>query len=833
MLHSFSLKAKLSIFVVLLVGSTGWMITGFVLWHDYRQEQESLRSDGLALAVMLQRVLLDPLRQEDEFHIYELLSSPFSAESAARKRALQHVVLLNDNGVVRASSDPEHIPLLANYDQIEPEFSRLTHLLPTWGASTAPQWFSHDEIHGVYLLVPIGENGVRYGTLLLDYSWQVIFDQFAKRAMETMAVITMMSLLLMLLSHRLAMRFSRPLLRLISEMHALSSARNWGVSSDPHRVDEVARLQDTFQKFKQGLLTAEQQRDEARQWERLALAALNHSSQGVIITTLDANIIYVNNTFCRNVGYTRDEVLGRNPRLLQSGKTPPESYQLLWAALNAGQGWQGELINRRKDGTEYIELLTISLIRREDGSVTHYLAIQEDISERRATEERIRHLAEHDALTGLPNRVLLEDRLAQAIKAAERNHENLALMFVDLDNFKQVNDLLGHHQGDRLLKMAAQRLQEAVRASDTVARLGGDEFVLLAPANQEEALLLATKVVQVLSQPYFQTGGTELSVSASVGISLYPTHGQSAEELTMYADIAMYQAKGAGRNIFCLYEPLMQGKLREHVELDRELRIALVEQQFVLHYQPQFDLQTGEIGGLEALIRWQHPQLGLVYPGHFITAAESSGLIVEIGAWVIDEVCRQIRAWQDVGVATPCVAANVSFKQFHGHDLQGQVLSALERHRLSGKQLELELTESMMLSNPEQVYSVLHDLRLQGIQLSIDDFGSGYSSLMYLKRLDVDTLKIDRAFVLDMHTEKGRAMVETIIKIAQTLGLHTVAEGVETESQLAMLRSLECGEAQGFLLSKPLPAEEVKVLLQTAARHNVFDQIQPVVNFVI
>lgn len=838
MLHNFSLRAKLAAFVVLVVGVTGWVIAGFVLWHDYRTEQESLRNDGLALATMYQHVLLDPLRQEEDFHTFELLSAPFydanrSAQGTSR-RALQHVILLDDQGKVLASSDPVRIPLLAKYAEIEPEFGEISLGLPKFLQGMAPRWIKHDEVHGLYLLVPVGENGVKYATLVMDYSMRVIFDSFIARALQSFGIISLISFVLMLLAYRLAQRLSDPLASLMQEMRQLAERHGWRVVAESRQVDEIMQLQNTFREFERGLLNAEWQRDESLQRERLALAALDHSSQGVVITTLDASIIYMNSAYCQNVGYSHDELLGQNPHFMQSGRTPPETYQSLWAALTAERGWQGEMINRRKDGSEYLELITISPIRQADGRISHYLAIQDDISERRAAEDHIRHLAEHDALTGLPNRALLEDRLEQAIKCATRNQARLALMFLDLDNFKQVNDLQGHHQGDHLLKLVAQRLLETLRASDTLARLGGDEFVLLAPISSEtEAQLLAAKIVQILSAPYFQENATELNVTVSIGVSLYPEHGQTAEALIMCADIAMYQAKASGRDTFCLFSPEMQGDLRDRVTLENELRLALLQRQFVLHYQPQFDAQTGEIGGLEALIRWQHPQYGLLYPGNFIAAAESSGLIVEIGAWVIDEACRQVRAWLDAGLAVPCIAVNVSFKQFHGHDLQGTVIAALERYRLDGALLELELTESVMLRDPDRVYAVLHGLRLMGVRLSIDDFGSGYSSLMYLKQLDVDTLKIDRSFVIDIHSEKGRAMVETIIKIAQTLNLHTVAEGVETVTQLTELRNLNCGEIQGFLLGKPMLPEQIEVLLAEAARHNLIDQVMPVNNFVI
>ncbi len=440
-------------------------------------------------------------------------------------------------------------------------------------------------------------------------------------------------------------------------------------------------------------------------------------------------------------------------------------------------------------------------------------------SESKSAAEKIRHQAEHDALTGLPNRVLLQDRLEQAIARAMRNREQLAVLFLDLDHFKHVNDLHGHHAGDELLRMVSQRLLGTVRASDTVSRLGGDEFLLmLAPINNEdEVKAVAEKIIREISSPYLLEDGTEINTTVSIGISLYPEGGKTPDSLTKSADEAMYRAKENGRNNYQVFTPDMHGEAYERASLESQLRQALRQQQFVLHYQPQLELASRNITGLEALIRWQHPGKGLVYPDDFIHVAEETGLIVEIGKWVIGEACRQIRAWMDAGETVPTVAVNISFKQFRRYDLQATIEAALQHYSLPGSCLELELTESVMLRDPQKVLEVLQNLRTLGIRVSIDHFGTGYSSLLYLRKLNIDALKMDRSFVMDIGQAQGRAMIKVISDVARILGLRSIADGVENADHLQALRAIGCDEIQGYCFSKPLAADEAMLMLRQHA----------------
>lgn|GEM_PF-3458187 len=814
MFDKYSIRTKFAVFVALLVGVTGLLISGYVLWQQYRNQLDELHGDAITSSMLFQRVLTDPLRLGDDFLVFELIRAPFNDKSNTKGlggRSLQHILLLNDAGVVLSSSSPEQLPLNVAHVQQEPEFRPASKLLPALKMEAQPVFVDHDEIGGFYVITPLGENGVKYANLLLDYSALPLRSDFIRYGQKTVLAIVLLTVLIILFGQLLVRHFTRPLLVLRRRMALLAAQHGLKMASTAKINDEVTQLRTTFECFESALNQTEQQRDLSIQREKLAFAGLEHSTQGISIIDLNASIVYVNSAFERNTGYSRGEAIGQNPRFLKSGKTALKIHTMMMAALRQEQPWQGELLNRRKDGSEYVELVTISPVRLDGVNVSHYLVVHEDISERLVAEAKIRHQAHHDALTELPNRVLLEDRLSQSIKIAARNGGQFALMFLDLDHFKQVNDLLGHSIGDQLLKMVARRLVDLLRETDTVCRLGGDEFVLLLSpvSGAAEAQGVAAKIVQTLLEPYQMDNGKVLKTSVSIGIALFPEHGANADLLTRNADIAMYQAKEYGRNHYQLFSSEMHRRLHDRVTLEEELRMALDQQQFLLHYQPQFSAHDGEMRGIEALIRWQHPQRGLLYPGDFIERAEASGQIIEIGAWVINEACRQIRVWLDAGLNVPLVAVNVSFRQFHQHDLETVVSTALQQYRLPGSRLELELTESVMLSNPEKVYSVLRNLREQGLKFSIDDFGTGYSSLLYLKRLDVDMLKIDRSFIIDMETAQGKAMVETIIGIARNLDLHTVAEGVETEAQLTMLQHLGCQNVQGYLLSKPLSVADL------------------------
>jgi len=458
----------------------------------------------------------------------------------------------------------------------------------------------------------------------------------------------------------------------------------------------------------------------------------------------------------------------------------------------------------------------------EDGVFTGYRGTGSDITERKLTEQRIEFLAYHDPLTGLPNRVLLEDRLEQAIAQAERSHHGLALVFMDLDSFKKINDSLGHATGDALLKEVAARLKRCVRDTDTISRQGGDEFVLVLGGlhGAEGSLPVLTKIMETLQEP-FVCEGNELSTSASMGVALYPQDGNCFDILRKKADMAMYRAKEAGRNTYRFFDEAMDEEAVEHLLMRSGLRRAIERGEFVLHYQPQVDIASGRVVGVEALLRWEHPEFGLVQPGRFIPVAEESGLIVPIGAWVIEEACRQAMVWRRAGLPDLVMAVNLSAAQFRRSGIEDTVAQALQRSGLVPALLELELTESILLQDVEQVLATVQRLKQLGVQLAIDDFGTGYSSLSYLKRFDIDKLKIDQSFIRDLASDPDdAAIVRAIIQMAHSLGLRAIAEGVETAELLQQLRGFGCDEAQGYHYARPMPAAEAARYLtqQTVAR---------------
>jgi len=560
-------------------------------------------------------------------------------------------------------------------------------------------------------------------------------------------------------------------------------------------------------------ITAKKQAEEAL---HLYANIFEHSGEAILVTDRDNNIVAVNPSFTRLTGYTLAEVQGKNPRLLASGRTPRETYQTLWSSLHQTDFWQGELWDRHKDGDSYPKWAAISIIRDGRGEVSHYIASFTDISERKAAEERIAHLAHHDTLTGLFNRYNLEGRLGQALLSARRDGEQVAVLFIDMDRFKVINDTLGHHVGDLLLVEVAQRLLTCVRESDIVARLGGDEFVVVLTGlvAATDATSVAGKILQALGQPYAIETHT-LHSSPSVGISLFPDDGEDAETLMKNADTAMYHAKAEGRNNVQYFTAAMNTAAGERLELERDLRAALRNGEFVLHYQPQVDSQNDRLVAVEALVRWQHPQRGLIPPLKFIPIAEETGLIEPLGAWVLDEACRQLVAWRTEGISDLRMAVNLSAQQLRSPDLVALVQDALTRYDLGQGDLELEVTESVAMNDPERAIEQLQALRALGVQLAIDDFGTGYSSLAYLKRLPIQVLKLDREFVRDIETDDNDAAISAAaIALAKVLGLKVVAEGVETEAQRYFLSTVHhCDLLQGFGIARPMPGADLPAWL--------------------
>lgn len=550
--------------------------------------------------------------------------------------------------------------------------------------------------------------------------------------------------------------------------------------------------------------------------EQLHIAATAFDSQeGMIVTDPDGVILRVNRAFTEITGYTAEEAVGQTTRLLKSGRHSADFYREMWETINRTGGWQGEIWDRRKTGEEYPKWLTISAVKDNDGAVTHYVGTHFDITERKKAEEKINELAFFDQLTGLPNRTLLLDRLRQVMTASSRDGNYGSLLFIDLDNFKTLNDTLGHDMGDLLLKQVAERLTQCVRNGDSVARLGGDEFVLvlggLSVSEREAAIgaeVVAGKVLATLNQPY-QLGDVAHRCTASVGATLFMGHLATIEDLMKQADLAMYKSKEAGRNTLRFFDPDMETAVMNRAALEKDLREAVQEKQFLLHYQAQV-VGAGRLTGAEVLVRWQHPLRGTVPPAEFIPLAEETGLILPLGYWVLETACAQLAAWAArPEMAHLTVAVNVSAHQFSQSDFVDQVLAVLHRTGADPQRLKLELTESLLVGNVQNIIEKMFALKAKGVGFSLDDFGTGYSSLSYLRRLPLDQLKIDQSFVRDVLSDPNDAAIaKTIVALAQSLGLGVIAEGVETEAQRDFLASSGCHAYQGYIFSRPLPLED-------------------------
>jgi diguanylate cyclase (GGDEF)-like protein/PAS domain S-box-containing protein len=548
----------------------------------------------------------------------------------------------------------------------------------------------------------------------------------------------------------------------------------------------------------------------------LASKVFENMGEAIGVTDADNNYISINPAFTRITGYNPEEVIGKNPRFMSSGRHDDAFYERFWETLNTSGYWQGELWDRRKNGEEYPKWLSIVAVKDAQERIQNYIAVFSDISERKAADERINFMAHYDELTALPNRVLLHDRLLQAIIGAPRHKKKVAVLFLDLDRFKNINDTLGHSFGDLLLQAVAERLTESVRVSDTVSRLGGDEFIVILHDLSETAHagVAAQKIIDSLSSR-FLIRDLELHTTVSIGISIFPDDGMANEELISNADVAMYRAKEIGRNNYQFFAQAMNDRSYERLTMENKMRRALERNEFILYYQPQINSETGQIIGAEALVRWRQPEMGLVSPGMFIPIAEECGLIVSIGEWVMREACRQNKEWQTEGFPPIPVAVNLSAVQFRQKNLTELVADALQQSGLESRWLELEITESGIMQNADAAVQTLHSLKKMGLKLSIDDFGTGYSSLSYLKTFPLDKLKIDQSFVRDITTNQDdAAIVGAIIGMARSLKLRVIAEGVETIDHLNFLNSSGCFEIQGYYYSKPLPADQFVKLLQ-------------------
>ena len=592
-----------------------------------------------------------------------------------------------------------------------------------------------------------------------------------------------------------------------------------------HSCKETDRLSDAFSQFvaQQEItlkeLSVATLRAEAANADLRIAAIAFESLQGMFITDADNVILRTNQAFSDITGYTNAEAVGQTLRLLASDRHDEEFFTAMYASILHSRSWKGEIWNRRKNGDIYPEYMTITAVTDGGGKLTHYVTTLTDISQRKAAEKEIQYLAYYDPLTHLPNRRLLLDRLQHAVASSARSNRTGALLFIDLDNFKILNDTLGHDKGDLLLQQVAQRLSACVREGDSIARLGGDEFVLVLEDLSDSANEAATqaktvgeKILTTLNQLY-DLAGQEYHNTPSIGITLFSDHQSSVDELMRYADLAMYEAKKAGRNTLRFFDPRMQATITARAALEKDLRTGLQEEQFLLFYQPQVNA-TGAITGAEALLRWQHPQRGMVSPAAFIPLAEETGLILPMGLWVLETACRQLFAWaMQADTAHLSIAVNVSARQFRQADFVEQVMAVLEHTGANPLKLKLELTESSLLDNMEEIIVKMTLLKTLGIGFSLDDFGTGYSSLSYLKRLPLDQLKIDQSFVRDLLTDPNDAAIaRTIVALGQSLGLAVIAEGVETEAQRACLAEQGCHAYQGYLFGRPLPLADFELL---------------------
>ena len=572
-----------------------------------------------------------------------------------------------------------------------------------------------------------------------------------------------------------------------------------------------------------GVSTDITQRKRSESESRLAATVFDNTADGIIITDAQATILSVNRAFKQITGYSAEDAIGAKPSILRSEHQDTAFYEAMWAKLLAGDVWQGEIWNRRKCGELYPEWLTISPVRAPGGEISNFVSVFSDISTIKRSQAELEHLAHFDPLTDLPNRILFHDRATRAFEQARRYQHRVAVLLLDLDGFKTINDSLGHPVGDRLLQMVAKRLSLCVRVEDTVARLGGDEFALVLSNLErgEDAIEVARKILLSAQEPFTVEDHTAL-VTSSMGIAVFPDDGDNAHDLIRNADAAMYEAKTAGRNTYRFYQIEMTRLAQQRLANERGLRRAIKNREFEVWYQPQIYLNSGRYLGAEALLRWRDPQLGLVSPLDFIPLAEASGMILPIGEMVVQQVCQDIRAWLDTGLDPGRLAINVAGPQLYRSDYVATLRQCMTQHGIAHGALEIEVTETFMMENPAEIRKILDAIQELGVTTAIDDFGTGYSSLAYLKALPINTLKIDRAFIRELPGNSSDvAIVRAILAMGNSLGFGVIAEGIETQAQRDFLRAEGCKKGQGFWFAKPMPAADFTVWLRQPARETL------------
>ena len=587
------------------------------------------------------------------------------------------------------------------------------------------------------------------------------------------------------------------------------------VTQIPDAGDEPAHLICVVQDLHE--ITAARaalQTSETRQ--RLAATVVDNTIEGVVVTDADSRILSVNAAVTRLLGYTEEELLGKTPRVFKSGRHDRAFYDALWTTLRQTGHWQGEIWNRRKNGEVFPEHMSLSAVRDPAGEITHYVCMFTDISEEKAHQRQLEFLAHNDALTGLSNRAWFGHQLDQVVQEARESGEHVAVLLLNLDRFKDVNDSYGHTTGDEVLKHIARQVQSALRPGDVLGRLAGDELAVVARhlRHADGAAAVARHLITAVAEPWRSPDGFEVVAGVSVGICMFPEHAANAELLLQGAHAAVYGAKARGRGAWCFFHEAMTQAARERLALESRLRLALAQGHLQMFYQPQVDIRSGRILGAEALVRWNDPQEGLISPARFIPVAETSGVIGPLGEWVLREVCRQGQQWRADGLAELTLAVNVSPRQFHLTDLAGCTSAALAESGFPSELLELEITETALAERTEEARQVLLRLRSLGVRIAVDDFGTGYSSLAQLKRFPIDVLKIDQGFIRDIpQSADDMAISAAIIAMGHSMGMEVLAEGVEDDGQLAFLRERGCDAYQGYLCSRPLPAEDFAALL--------------------
>jgi diguanylate cyclase (GGDEF)-like protein/PAS domain S-box-containing protein len=657
----------------------------------------------------------------------------------------------------------------------------------------------------------------KIGEVVLEPAWQLIQEDVNNNVHNVTLVLFLLAIaVIAVIALVISYTVIRPVGHISDALHMLEPGSN-NVVPIPrgHESDELGRLVNDMNDLLLRLRTSLGQEHELRLQrvlnEKLRLYAtmFDNSQDGIIITDRQNHIVAVNRAFTQITGYGEREVIGKNPRFMSSGRHDRAFYEKMWNELNTTGYWKGELWNRCKDEQIRPKWYSISAVRDDEGEIINHIAIFSDITERKMAEERIEFLAHHDPLTQLPNRVLARDRFSLALVTAMRDMSNIAILYIDLDGFKYVNDTFGHQAGDQLLLSVAERLKSHVRETDTISREGGDEFMIILPGIRDIAIIhrITTEILGKISSPFDIVGHT-IGISASIGMAYYPQHGMDFDTLLKSADAAMYVAKNSGKNAYRVYTDDMNVDVLDKLKLRAYLSSALQNDEFHIVFQPQIDVEKNRIIGAEVLCRWTHPGLGAVPPARFISLAEESGLITPLGEWVLKQACLQGKRWFDSGVPPFTIAVNVSAQQFNHSDLVAVVEEILEETGFPAQYLELEFTESGLLNNIERSLDTIDRLRTLGVKLSIDDFGTGYSSLIYLKQFKIEKLKIDQSFVRDIDDTGDLGIVRAIIQMGRTLQLAVIAEGVETETQMRILKDLECHEIQGYLISKPLPPAE-------------------------